>query len=310
MIESQSTERSGEALFPIRTVASLTGVNPVTLRAWERRYGLVCPQRTAKGHRLYSATDVERIKQILQLLDSGVSIGRVSRALESEEQAQEDVPRSDGGPWDDYARLMLQAVENFDDNRLERVYNDALALYPIEMVTRRLVVPMLHTLGQRWAQDEGSVAEEHFFGMFLRNKLGARFHHMQSQSRGPLLMAACLPGDLHELGLLMFSLTAMSRDYRVVLLGANTPLAPLPQAIRRSGAEVLVLSGSTALDWSSVDAGFRALVTGVSVPVVVGGAVSERSADAIRAAGGTPIGDDHARALLHIDHLLGRRQGG
>ncbi|HWS03208.1 MAG TPA: MerR family transcriptional regulator, partial [Gammaproteobacteria bacterium] len=73
--------------FPIRTVANLTGVNPVTLRAWERRYQLLRPERTAKGHRLYSQQDVERIRKVLDLLDRGIAISQVTGLLE--ESAQE-----------------------------------------------------------------------------------------------------------------------------------------------------------------------------------------------------------------------------
>ena len=70
-----------QGLFPIGTVSSVTGVNSVTLRAWERRYGLIKPTRTDSGHRLYSDEDIERIKLILELLDEGIAISRVKEAL-------------------------------------------------------------------------------------------------------------------------------------------------------------------------------------------------------------------------------------
>ena len=66
-----------EGLYPIRTVSSLTGVNSITLRAWERRYGLIKPVRTPKGHRLYTQNDIDLIQQVLELLDKGISIGQV-----------------------------------------------------------------------------------------------------------------------------------------------------------------------------------------------------------------------------------------
>ena len=71
---------SDEGLYPIRTVSDVSGVNSITLRAWERRYGLFAPKRTPKGHRLYSDKDIQRIHQVLELLAKGVSIGRVAKA--------------------------------------------------------------------------------------------------------------------------------------------------------------------------------------------------------------------------------------
>ena len=70
-----------EQLFPIREVARLTGVNPVTLRAWEWRYGLIVPTRTESGHRLYSMTDIERVRSILGWIDRGVAVSKIGTLL-------------------------------------------------------------------------------------------------------------------------------------------------------------------------------------------------------------------------------------
>ena len=87
------------------------------------------------------------------------------------------------------------------------------------------------------------MAEEHFFGFYLRNKLGARFHHRPQTQTGPRLMLACLPGDLHEIGLLLFALEACDHGFQTVLLGANMPLDELPAAVNKTKSEALVLSG-------------------------------------------------------------------
>src|SRR5512143_4115179 len=83
-LSSDNTLLPDTGLVPIRTVSSLTGVNPVTLRAWERRYGLVKPVRTPKGHRLYTMADVELINQVVALLEGGMSIGQVGQLLVTE----------------------------------------------------------------------------------------------------------------------------------------------------------------------------------------------------------------------------------
>src|SRR5476651_937226 len=70
-----------EELFPIREVSRMTGINPVTLRAWERRYGLIQPTRTESGHRLYSMADIERVRSILGWIERGVALNKVGKIL-------------------------------------------------------------------------------------------------------------------------------------------------------------------------------------------------------------------------------------
>ncbi len=307
MAETPEDPPVAAGLYPIRTVARRTGVNPVTLRAWERRHGLVRPKRTASGHRLYSDSDIERIQRIVEMLKAGVSIGRVGRALE---QAPEGIAETDSldSLLADCRQQMRGAVQAFDISRMERIYNEALALYPVTLVTSRVISPLLRELGEDWAKGEASVAEEHFFSVFLRNKLGARFHHRLGQTSGPRIVLACLPGEAHEIGLLLFGLSALARNFRVVLLGANMPLAPLPETARQCGAGAVVLAGSASTSWASVEADFSHLARELDAPLAVGGGICEQHAGAIRAAGGVVLGEDHEAALLALETLLRKQR--
>ncbi|MNH24204.1 HTH-type transcriptional repressor YcgE [compost metagenome] len=85
---TQAVALEQEELFPIREVARLTGVNPVTLRAWERRYGLIVPTRTDSGHRLYSMSDIERVHSILGWIERGVAVSRIGKILARTEPHQ------------------------------------------------------------------------------------------------------------------------------------------------------------------------------------------------------------------------------
>ena len=234
MPEAQSAEKTiiPGSLLPIRTVAELTGVNPVTLRAWERRYQLITPQRTPKGHRLYTQDDVELIRQVLELLDQGIAISQVKPLL-AQVPGQQQAVTDAGEVWRNYQDKMLAAIEQFDEQALDSIYNDALSLYPVDVVIQRLISPLLRILGERWRERPAGIAEEHFFTVYLRNKLGARVHHMNQRSNGPLLLLACLPGEFHEIGLLLFALTSVNFGYRVLVLGANMPLEQLPGVIQQ-----------------------------------------------------------------------------
>jgi DNA-binding transcriptional MerR regulator/methylmalonyl-CoA mutase cobalamin-binding subunit len=296
--QHQQQHQDTHGLYPIRTVSSLTGVNAITLRAWERRYGLIKPVRTPKGHRLYTQEDIDLIQQIVEQLEKGVSIGQVRDLVASTGTHGKTEKKTD--TWNVYQRRLINAIVRFDANSLDQTYNDALSLYPVELVTRRLILPLLKTLGDRWENAQGSVAEEHFFGAYLRNKLGARFHHQSLRSHGPKLIAACFPGEHHEAGLMLFCLSAMNHDCQLVYLGADTPLMELIEPAQRTDAQGILLSGSMDLPARVLQQDLLDLVEAVEVPVFVGGKISVKYHDAIVSAGGIPLGIDIQQGIKHM----------
>jgi DNA-binding transcriptional MerR regulator/methylmalonyl-CoA mutase cobalamin-binding subunit len=297
-----ATSTASEPAYPIRTVAALTGINPITLRAWERRYGLVNPKRSAGGQRLYSRGDIDAVQRFIALRDRGVAAGPAVAAGEPEPVGVAAAPHR----WRAWRSQLAAAIAQFDEARLEELYEDMLALYPIERVTRDALVPLLADLGDRWRTRPGGVAEEHFFAVYLRNKLGARYHHRSTAATGPKLLVACLPGEQHEIGAFLFALAAHERGHRLVLLGADTPLAELAYAARRTQADAIVISGSVELDPAVLAEELPRLVSGVRVPVFVGGPVSVRCRDQVHRAGAVPLGTDIPVGLGRIGRVLSR----
>lgn len=286
------------ALYPIRTVADLTGVNPITLRAWERRYGLLEPVRKESGHRLYSQEHVDLINRVVGLLDRGMRIGQVKQHLEAQQAREQGAHGED--VWQRHINHMIAAVIRFDEAGLEETYGEALSYYPVETVTERLLQPLLAELGRRWQDGEGTVAEEHFFGFYLRNKLGARFHHRSRAGRGPRLLMACLPGDRHETGLLLFALAASNSGYQTILLGADMPLEELPAAVRKTGCAALVLAGLVKPSDEVLERQLPRLTKEVDVPVFLGGRASSVASDALRRAGIGTLGIDVSQGLQRL----------
>lgn len=124
--------------LPIREVARLTGVNPVTLRAWERRYGLITPQRTGKGHRLYSTEHVQRIQQIVQWLNRGVSVGQIKALLDSRPVASQT---DQHGAWQAMRQDITGSIAALAERRLDQQFNQAIALYPATTLCEQLLLP-------------------------------------------------------------------------------------------------------------------------------------------------------------------------
>ena len=300
MLQSSLAEKPALAgsFLPIRTVANLTGINPVTLRAWERRYNLITPRRTPKGHRLYTEEDVELIRQVLELLDQGISISQVKPLLEQSPGQQHGTALAETGDvWKDYQQKMLGAVERFDEHVLDSIYNDALSLYPVDVVNQRLVSPLLRIIGEHWKERETGIAEEHFFSVYLRNKLGSRIHHLNQRSSGPLLLLACLPGEYHEIGLLLFALATVNFGYRVLVLGSNTPLDQLPRVLQQQPCTGIVLSGSARPLRGLFDSELPELVNNSDVPVFIGGRTAAKHQQKIEAAGAICLGESISAGL-------------
>ncbi len=307
MPQSQQAEKPivPGSMLPIRTVANLTGINPVTLRAWERRYQLITPQRTPKGHRLYTEDDVALITQVLDLLDQGISISQVKPLLERAPGQQQAVPPTqEGDTWKNYQQKMLRAVERFDEHALDSAYNDALSLYPVDVVNQRLITPLLRIFGERWKERETGIAEEHFFSVYLRNKLGTRIHHLNQRSNGQLLILACLPGEYHEIGLLLFALATVNFGYRVLVLGSNTPLDQLPKVLQQRSCAGIVLSGSSRPSRGLLESDLPELIRKSTVPVFVGGRTAAKHEQKIEAAGAICLGESISAGLRSMSQLL------
>jgi DNA-binding transcriptional MerR regulator/methylmalonyl-CoA mutase cobalamin-binding subunit len=296
-------EYPGEKLYTIGTVSKLTGVGAITLRAWERRHGLIQPVRKESGHRLFTRHHIDQINRITALTQQGVRISQIRP-----EMLEIDSPMESDGEsnfWNDYLNSMMAALIDFDEDRLEEIYNEALALYPIGTVTRRLLTPLLIELGLRWASNEGSIAEEHFFAFYLRNKIGARYHHRaRLNSKGPRLLLAGLPGEHHDIGLLLFALTAHEAGYRVIPLGADMPLDELGYVAKKKHCSAILLSGAIEPSDKTLSKDLPKLVSTAGMPVLVGGLSSVYACDAINRAGAEALGRDVEHGLSRIGEIL------
>jgi MerR family transcriptional regulator, light-induced transcriptional regulator len=299
--------------FPIRDLVQRTGVNASTLRAWENRHGLLKPIRTESGHRLYGQNDVQRVQRVQELLAQGISLGEIVSLLDNV-----SAPGAETTPavlanslaaalspaWQGYLTETLSALEMFSTERLDALYNEACALYPIDIVTEKLMVPVLEQLGMRWDKRPTGIAEEHFFSAWLRNKLGARLHHAAGLARGRQLILACLPGENHEISLLLAALGCLQQGYRVVYLGADMPIAQLLPVCRQTHAAGVILAGRTVTEVTQASAALTEiakLAEHAGMPVFVGGGFSIQLQRELEQAGAQPVGDNISLGLRLIE---------
>lgn len=290
--------------YPIRTISELTGVPTTTLRAWERRYGLLKPERTAKGHRLYSGDDIDLIKEVVRLLKSNHTISEAIRIIKNPE-LNASAGSEINDHWVAYQQRMLKSIEHFNEQNLDTTYNEALSIYPVDMVTEQVIIPVLNVLGERWQEREAGIAEEHFFSAFLRNKLGARLHHESHRSRGNRLLVCCLPGEYHELGLLLFCIAAIGRGYQILYLGTNMPSSQLSKVVERTDVAAVLLSGSSIDLWQrDIEAELKKDIKSMKVPFMFGGELSEQLREKLESIGGYALGSDHVKAMENMESII------
>lgn len=232
-----------EELFPIREVARLTGINPVTLRAWERRYGLVRPTRTESGHRLYSRADIDEVRHILGWIERGVAVSKVGKILARDRAARaqppELAPPSGGKDYEQWRDLLRQATQSFDEGRLERVYGQVFAGYPLDVVFQDILMPLWQEL--RIAHDSfGRLSEWLFLDTFLRARAWQRLQRAHEEQDSRVLLAG-LPGQCRELELLVCALLLGSSEVAVSVLAPGQPLEELSLVCERRVPDALVL---------------------------------------------------------------------
>lgn len=230
-----------EKYYKIQSVADKTGVNVVTLRAWERRYALLSPMRTEKGHRLYTFADIERILQILELTAQGIPISQVKNLLHANVKTSKQIQPKN--IWQETIDKMLHAIYEFNTHELDKYYSDIMSIHSVDIVVNNVILPILKNLGDNWSKRAAGIAEEHFFTIFLRNKIGARLNLLMASATGPKIILSGLPNEQHELGMLLFALYIIPKGLQPILIGASTPLEQMPPLIEQTRAELLVLYG-------------------------------------------------------------------
>jgi DNA-binding transcriptional MerR regulator len=163
-----------DLLFPIRELSAKTQVNTVTLRAWERRYGLLKPQRTSKGHRLYSTEDVATVEQIMELVARGVPLGKVKPLLQEGLSLTSKDEHSEY--WQDAVVELIEAIDLFSIGKIEHLIRQAFASYPVRICREHLIEPVFFDLSQR--DDNGAA-----FG-FLESEV-VRYTLMRLSAKKP-----------------------------------------------------------------------------------------------------------------------------
>jgi DNA-binding transcriptional MerR regulator len=254
------------ARLRIGELSRRVGVEAETLRAWERRYGLLEPERTEGNFRLYSADDEERVRAMVRLRSEGVATAEAARlarhlppsggqtghgaepagtaadsSASGDARADFQVSASTRRPDSDRVAALCAALESFEGGAANAVVDDALAHLSLRTVVERVVLPALRRFGDRWAAGEVTVAQEHFATNLLRGRLLGLGRGWGS-GRGPVAILACPQGERHDLALIAFGLLLREQGWRITFLGADIPIANVAEAADALAPDAIVLA--------------------------------------------------------------------
>jgi DNA-binding transcriptional MerR regulator len=272
-----------ESVMRIGELSRRTGVSPELLRAWEQRYGLLRPTRSAGGFRLYSSADEIRVRRTTELIAEGLSAAEAARlaATAAGADARDNVPLVT-----DLATRLQRSLDEFDAAAAQATLDRLFAAVSVEFALTEVLIPYLHDLGERWAAGTVTVAQEHFAANLVRGRLLGLAQDWGGGGTSTAV-AACLPGEAHDLGLVMLGLLLARRGWQVTFLGADTPLDSLEDTVRALGPALVILTTyDPAVFHAHADAIARlAATTRVAV-------VAPVAAEVITATRAEAIGDD------------------
>ncbi|CAG0930432.1 HTH-type transcriptional repressor CarH [Thermoflexales bacterium] len=300
--------------FNLKAVVRDTGLKPDTIRAWERRYGVPQPRRTAGGHRLYSQRDIDLLKWMNARQHEGLSISRIValwKSLEAEgkdplqvtahDALQQTMPLGDMGELANLRREWVQACLNFDEPRAERMATQAFALFPLDSVVLDVLLRGLAEIGEAWYRGEVAVQQEHFASSLAVRRLQTLIAASPAPTRAGRLVVACPPEEQHTVSLHVINLFLRRQGWDVIDLGANVPLARLETMLLTLRPQ-LVIAAAQHLPTAQTLQAMALTITSLKIPLGFGGSVFNRHPTLQQHIAGHFLGED-------LSELTGTVQG-
>jgi DNA-binding transcriptional MerR regulator len=272
----------------IGEVARRTGVAEATLRAWERRYGVLRPGRSSGGFRLYSEEDVARVRAMQEQLDRGLAASEAARI------SLRTPPAAATPPATDVREALADAIAALDDVATQAALDRSFATLTLGAAIEEVVLPVMREVGDGWEDDDAVIAREHFATNLVRGRLLGLARGWDLGS-GPRALLACAPEELHDLALIAFGLGLRARGWRVTYLGPSTPVGTLAEAARLTSPDLVAVSASRPELLTEHAPALRRIAAATAL--VVGGPGA--TADAAKRVGARVLeGDPFAAAAL------------
>lgn len=311
---------SSDPLYNIGVVTRMTGISMATLRAWERRYEFPEADRTDGGHRLYSESDILRLRWVKERIDEGMQTAQAIQALRHQEtqrlRATETSHRTAPETRSDelvrhpvgiFQENLLKALLHSDLDQAERILGDALAVHPPETLITGVISPAMRSIGEAWEEGRISVAVEHLGTNYLRQRLLMWMASGPPPLSMPPVLLACAPDEWHEGSLLILGSLLRRQRIPVAYLGQAVPLTDLAsfvQEIKPSLVVLVAMTAATAANLADWPAHLPEDAASGKPKVCFGGRAFARDPELARRTAGAYLGDTLEAGLQMIDGYL------
>ncbi len=247
-------------MHTIQSVADKTGLTPDVIRVWERRYGVVSPNRTASNQRLYSETDIERLSLLKKATDRGLRISAIAQLSNDELQAiagngaseTRAIYNNEAPDCEVDIERALRAIYNLNAEQLQSVLSQAIINLGSVHFMINFIAPLMIRVGTLWRNGSVRTCQEHFASSHIRSFLGRYMLEANTDSHGPVIVVATLDGQTHELGATMAGVVAAQCGWNVVYLGPSVPNDEILYACVTTSAKALAISVGYPTDSPSV----------------------------------------------------------
>ncbi|HAQ08677.1 MAG TPA: MerR family transcriptional regulator [Bacillus bacterium] len=233
---------SSEGIYTIKAVSSMLGIQPGTLRAWERRYQMIAPIRNESGHRLYTEEHLRILRWLITKSKNGYTISQAISLLDSADSIFDAVEE----PKQDYSEglgdKLLSALLNFNSAKAHGLLDQAFSLFTVDKTVIDLIGPILIKVGDLWEEGSISTAHEHFASSLLRSRIESISNSSPYNSFLPIAVTVCGPGERHELGLLIFTMFLRRKGFEVIFLGTSLAENDIEIVLNKVNPKFLFLS--------------------------------------------------------------------
>lgn len=266
---------------PINVAARRSGLSAHVIRAWERRYGAIQPDRSSKARRLYSDWEVQRLVLLRQAVELGHRISEVANLPMEELRAlvgRDTLPGVEASPKIPFTRsklveVALDAARAMDSNAFAQALLQATRSLTIPDLFEEFVSPLMEDIGRRWREGDLRIAHEHFTSAHLRTFMGDLLSSSSVAPSGPCIVVTTPFGQTHELGAMMSAITASRAGWEVLYLGPGLPAEEILNAVEMRSARAVALSLCYPADDPRLDSQLTKLRTQLhpDIPLFVGG---------------------------------------
>jgi DNA-binding transcriptional MerR regulator/methylmalonyl-CoA mutase cobalamin-binding subunit len=245
----------------ISAVERETGLSKDVLRVWERRYAFPKPSRDENGERLYSATEIAKLRAIKRLMDVGMRPGKIIGCSQDELDALAEARIAPRGPEQERAleRDIVSVLKKHDAPMLQQVLANLLMKQGLQRFVLDTLTPLNRAIGDAWMRGEMEVFEEHLYTEQLQVALRTAINAFPRQTGNPRVLLTTFPGEHHGVGLLMVEALLVPEAAQCISLGVQTPLEDIRRAALAHKAHLVALSFSGAFPVRQASEGIAAL---------------------------------------------------